>query len=794
MRRHCLPVGAFQLSAHARYGMAVPSPLIGATVLLIVLLVSTPGASSSLSGAAHPPLNAQGLSPSGSVQAAGSLPNITDGQTIQITGPTASSLTDTLTYGSTTNGTRSYTIRLEASVALPNQLVTLDTLPLAAWGLPQQLAGGVDNLPPLSFWNWTILHDGQTDTTQWKEISYLSMLSVQTSWANQTYRLTGTTSPVVSVQVNTAKWDGTLAPSVGFVVNMPGTAGGIPPNDPGFAGLAAGLHPQIVRFDADTAGICYSWDVATNEPRFNFTYFDTLYAFAKHAGAKVLFSLPAGNWGDGNLLPGGMPLNTSLLVVAPGGSGYFPANGAWIKYVEGIVSHTIAAHENITYWTIGNEVPVTNQTVVDGYVNLFNLAQRTIHSLLPSALVGSDRMTTTSEEPYFAHHAHDVGFLSFHNYPAIGLCFNNGTYCPPAGNPNGTTDPALFAHSAFALNGQRNAPAVAQSLWFNITGHELPVIDAETNLNGAGGSPTQFASGTDPRQQSLFGAAWVTSELVDGAAQNVSSFLYFSLATPSPMPPTATSPYGGWGFGLTMPTSTGGNTRFAPYYALELWSTSILPQHHGFLTNVSSPNMVYAYAAKNGTGFSVFLINRVNVPVSINLALTGKNLIIGRLATLDANTYREVYNPANQTTELEMAEVNTTHPANSRNIEINGYGVVVAHFFPKSGNAVLAGTVRSGSPVAGSGGVSASPSANLRISNFPDSGANAISSRLLDASSWLTGTADAGYRGFLANSLNLARLDTYSPLGGGVSLPGTILVAAAWLSTKGLAASRVSDP
>ncbi len=626
--------------------------------------------------------------------------SISDGQTVNVTSPVPSVLTDTLSYGSGTGGTRSYWINLTASVALPNVTVSLSTFPVLQWGLPLQLPGGPDALPPLGLWSWTILRNGVNDTPQWSVTSWDQKLSRATAWTNQSYEVLGVTTPQISVTVDPDGTDGTTTPGTGFVVNTPGVRGEIPTNDTGFDGLVTALQPSVIRFSTLMTGVSGSWNTATNQPKYNFTFFDQLVNLSHLEHAQILLSLPAGSWGDGNLLPAGMPLNQSLLVNVPGCAGYFPNDQAWQEWLGGLVNHTVATGANITYWSIGNEVPTYNLTEVAGYTHVYNLAEEVVHAQLPGAKVGSDVMTNLTFESYFATHAQDVGFLSFHYYAAVGLCLQNGAYCPPEGSPNGSPDPSLFSHTAYAFLGNTYAPKAAQSLWHNLSGNWLPILNAESNLNTVGGNPQTVTIGTDPRTQTLFGASWLISTLIDSADQNVSDLVYFALSSGFGVPNTTTAPYGGWGFGLSREGTNSADVRFAPYYALEMWSAAIPPGESGVATSSSSSTVVYSYAAQDGTNLSVVLVNRVNLPVTVTVNLTSGNDTLGAVTTLDQRSYSEKYVPSEDTTTLSGTGVNTTHPENGSPIEIDGYGLAVATYVPPAVN----GSGGGGNTTGGGGG------------------------------------------------------------------------------------------
>ncbi|MGB6441731.1 MAG: hypothetical protein WBF81_00330 [Thermoplasmata archaeon] len=661
-------------------GLRGVRPLTVIAAVVTVALLALSGATGRAPAPGSPSLRTSDAAP----PVSGTTPTevIGDGGSISVSAPRASVLTDTVTDQSGGDGNRSYQITLRASVSIPGVAVEVETNPIAQWALPNQLPGGADNLPPLAMWSWTVLVDGAPPAAPWNSTTATPALSGTTTWTNQTIAVIGTTNPTVTVQVDPDVTDGTTTPGTGFVLNTPGVVAGIPSNESGLEAAAAALHPQVVRFSTVLAGTALPWNTRSDQPQYNFTGFDRDAAFAASTGAQIVLSLPVGTWGDGNLLPAGMPLNTSVQIFASTGTGYFPQAAAWVALVEGIVNHTLATYENIEYWSIGNEFPNGNQTLVEGYTQLFDLAATAIHSRLPDARVGSDAMMNTTYEAYFATHATGVGFLSFHYYPGLGICVANGTYCAPMSPANGITDPSLFSHASYAFLGGYNSPATAQELWFNTTGTWLPVLNTETNLNPSGGNSPTSGTGTDPRIQTLFGASWVSVVLIDGAFQNVSALTYFALSSGWGRPATVTEPYGGWGFGLTSETASDATESYAPYLALELWGDSMPYGSPGLVANSSAPSVIEPYATFDGTNLSVFVVNRVNVPVTVDPSVTVAGYRLACVSTLDQRSYQEIYVPSLGQTVLDSASVDTSPPASGGSFTLDGYGVATLRYVP----------------------------------------------------------------------------------------------------------------
>ena len=608
-------------------------------------------------------------------------PSITDGATVLAPSPYSSTLTDRIQYVSAPGNERAYHIVIAVTTALPSLQANLQTAPEVQWGLPDQFPLGGDNLPPLSSWTWTILHDGNPDTNSWTTKTWDDLFERTISWTNQSFKLVGTPPTTVNVTVDPGTTYGAHATGSGVVLNNPGVIGLLPANESAYISAARALHLKLIRYSTVGADVSLSWNLLTDLPRYNFTSFDRLASFTSAIGAHALLTIPAGTWGDGNILPTGMPLNYSAPVTAPSGTGYLPADGAWVTYVAGIVAQAVLIGAPIKYWSIGNEIPMDNMSVVDSYIHLFNLAAATIHAVLPKALVGMDSMDSPTYLATFAAGAVGVGFLDFHYYPASGICVINGKYCPPEGQPHGTTTRGLFSVPSYSLLNAVYPPAIAQAKWHADTGAWIPVLNTETNLNAAGGSPASAAEGTDPRIQSLIGAAWLGSLLVDGSDQRVADTFYFTFTGPNAVPSTDTGPYGGWGFGLARIAANGATTRFAPYSALQLWGSYIPAGATGWKTTSSSP-CVETYAVNTSTGPVVYAVNRCAVPVELATHFASGTYLLSHALTLDNRSYVEDYDPTTGQEVLSSTGFYYRDPGLTAPVLIDGYGVSVLFYGP----------------------------------------------------------------------------------------------------------------
>jgi hypothetical protein len=587
-------------------------------------------------------------------------------------------LRDTVVDGVATSSTRSYHLTVAVTVPGPGTPIRIWTSPVEAWSFPDQFPWGAEALPPLTEWTWWVWSNGVNDTAAWSTNSAVTELSRSATWVNQSYTIIGATHPTMDLTVHAGQSDGTHPTAIGFSVNNPSLGAGLPTSDPDLVGPGKALSPGIVRFGLTSVGSATSWDQLHGVPKFDFTNFDRTVNYSQAVGASIVLTVSAGTWGDGNLLPTGMPLNTALPVSRAGGSGAFPTLVAYASYVGAIVNHTLATHATVLYWSIGNEVPLDNRAVVAGYIRLFNTAASVIHSALPNALVGSDEMMNRTYFSQFARSASGVGFLSFHYYPGDGVCTSAGHYCAPLGRGQGSTDPGLNAYGVNFTGQPFYPPLIAQMMWKNATGEPIPVLDTESNLNGVGGNPTNRHIGTDPRLQSLYGASWLVSTMISGSVENVSALNYFMLAGPAVPAQTITSRFGGWGFGLTSEGPADNDTRFAPYWAMQMWGPNLPHASSGVRILGIDFRDAWAYAARNTSTVSVVIANRVNVPVSYTVNIADVNASPMGSRVLDAQSYSEVYSAATRNVALVKdgvrSVVSTTNPIH---FTIQGYGVAI---------------------------------------------------------------------------------------------------------------------
>jgi hypothetical protein len=591
------------------------------------------------------------------------------------TGP----IVDTLVPGTVGLTVRSYSIEVRVGVGDVHTFVELSTDPIRDWSAPSQPQGGPDALPPISEWNWTVAHAGRSDTANWTLNGTTGLLSRPVTWQNATFVVTGRFVGHETVAVAPGLPDGTIPTALSYSLNgwAPGSRTGL--NTP-LTAPAEALRAPFVRFGLTSIGTIVGWNNATGAPVLNFTHFDAVVGFLAAIHANAMVSLPAGTWGNGNTLPAGMPLDVTTTVPYGGSVGFFPAKEAYASLVAAIATHVRLDGESVAYWEVGNEVPAVNATEVARFAALITVAATAIHASLPTALVSADDITNRHYLDEFAADTTGVGFLSFHYYPSNTLCLSNGTYCPPGTFGLGVTDSGYWDPEVnISSAGLFLAPRTAQSTWRSDTGAELPILNTESNLNAAGGGANASTLGTDPRLQTLFGAAWLGSTLIDASRANVSSFTYFRVTNPAGGNATVTLPYGGFGFGMTAMNLSGSFIEFAPYWAAYLWANSVPAGSVGVRATTSGSNDVAAYAVREGTNVSVVLVNRMATEVNTTVEFpVPSGWTAKSLSVLDRRGYVESNATApGPVTVARSGYLQVAPPESGGAVEVDGYGLAV---------------------------------------------------------------------------------------------------------------------
>ncbi|MCI4324413.1 MAG: hypothetical protein L3K00_00775 [Thermoplasmata archaeon] len=649
-------------------------------VLAVLAILVLPGAITVASvGVPDPPVAAH---PSAALEPGATVPSMSaielSDDTSVLGGPNGTApIVDAVVPGTVGLTVRSYTVEIRVPAPASGFPVLVDTDAVFDWASPSQLPGGPDALPPLSEWQWSVTAAGRTDTPNWTVDAATGDLQRTVDWQNATFVVVGQFVGAESVRVYPGIPDGTQPTSLSVSLNgwSPGAKS---PTTANLTAATGALHPSIVRFGMTSSGIAATWNVTNGTPTFDLAHFDMIVGFIDSVGAVPMLSLPAGTWGDGNVLPAGMPENLGVPIELNGSNGFFADASAYATYVATLAAHVRAVGEALPYWEVGNEVPLLNVSEVGTFAQLITVAAAAIHSSLPNALVSADTITSRTYLDQFANTTTGVGFLSFHYYASNTLCTANGSYCPPGTMGEGDTDGDLMSPLSNITHAPFLPPATAQADWFALTGEHLPILDTESNLNAAGGTGPG-GTGSDPRIPALFGAAWLGSTLIDASRANVSALTYFRLTNPGGPNVTETAPFGGFGFGLTTLNLSNQFVEFAPYWASYLWANHVQNGGNGVLVNATGAVDVAPYAVRSGNHLTVVLVNRMDTEVNTTVAFpNASEWSPTGLSVLDTRGYDEVYDAANQSVAVERSGVvNLTPPGSGGRVQLDGYGMAV---------------------------------------------------------------------------------------------------------------------
>ena len=614
-----------------------------------------------------------------------------DGGSIKTSvGGVVSVLHDQVTPQIGTPEIRTYLITLTTLRPDASLKVTLTTRPIIQWGKAGQFPDGPVALPSLAHWRWTVSRSGHDDTPNWTESS--KNLQRSATWQNATYVATGVPDFVPAVKVDAATNSTVTTAGAGFVVGKDLTT-----NFAQTLALAKPLHPAFIRW-SQAYNAPATWGGGKNPAKFNLTHFGPMWNFTRDLGSQAILSVPAGSWGDGNILPAGMPLNKTLLVNWYGHStGYFPTAAAYATYLTAFAEDLKSHGWIVPYWNIGNEVPVwISMSYAKAFAVVFNAGVSAIHSVFPTALVGSDVLTAPGKMSFFASSLKNVGFLGIHFYPSGHLCGDGTTFCIPNDVNGYLTDSSIIANSSGeAHSWQFVAPGLSRIEWHNLTGNWLPVIDTETNLN------TAQDQGTDPRQQTLFAAAWLSDSYITASTQSMKGVVSYSLLSNPVTPDSPTKAYGGWGFGLAVEPNATTTIPYAPYWAANLWGTSIPAGAKTVEVQTGNAYFIRAMAARDGSDLQLVIVNLADVNATVPVTLTGGSFAPTNVRILDHRSYQMVYEGKTKSERLLKSGILAYQPAKTGglSVRIDGYGVAVVTFAPKAPAGVSEGQAHTPSKV-----------------------------------------------------------------------------------------------
>jgi len=363
---------------------------------------------------------------------------------------------------------------------------------------------------------------------------------------------------------------------------------------------------SIVRFFVYHVQPCIFWNETTKSGIYDWTNFDKLMQTLQFLGVKDVLICVGHNAEKG--LPPGMDRNYN--------NTGFPNPDSFAAYCRDIASHIKSRGWAVKYWEPYNE---PNQIFTDwtrsrmyeekyeAFVKLFNSAAEAILEFFPDALFGVDISNVKAFLDRFVYDAHHVGFLSFHKYDAYGtwLYAPDGYY----------SDAKVLEKASILGDSYLYTPREMREKWFSITGHDLPVLCTETNLNSA------WRNGTDPRIQQVVGAVWYAEVLRAFILNDVRYSVYFHFASDDSPRWEIDKQTRGYGFGMI--NSTPPHTEWCPYLLNKLVGNNLHVGDKICWASSSNSTVLSVFTWFSQETGNVLLIGKVRERIKVRINCEG---------------------------------------------------------------------------------------------------------------------------------------------------------------------------
>ena len=330
-------------------------------------------------------------------------------------------------------------------------------------------------------------------------------------------------------------------------------------NDPAFYQKASACNFRLIRLFLHEIQPCTFWNENQHIGQYSWDLFDRTIERVLEVGAEPLLVIASGNSETKYWLPTGMEGNNQ--------GSRFPSNASFGAFCADIVSHcNIVKNWNIRFWEIWNEPTFYDSNDATGIVNIdldrignftktFNNAAQLMISVDPSVLCGHGFSGIQTFFDYFAVNSKGLGFFSIHDYDASAT-----RYCRPESYKEENEVMADASAIGYQKPGiwKTYTPEELRQKWYDKRGQQLPVLITETCMNSA------YINGTDPRIQTVFGAAWYAEKLRSASLAGILFSSYFVLASDDSLFSKTTGTTGGYGFGMI--NSTSPYNPWFPYY------------------------------------------------------------------------------------------------------------------------------------------------------------------------------------------------------------------------------------
>jgi hypothetical protein len=383
-------------------------------------------------------------------------------------------------------------------------------------------------------------------------------------------------------------------------------------NDVTLREKVAACNFRLVRLFIHEIQPCIQWNETLHKGEYSWELFDRTIERVLEMGAEPLLVMASGNWETRYWLPREMNGNYQ--------NSKLPSNESFGAFCSDLIRHcNIEKNWQIRFWEIWNEPefcksdPNTEELSPDlgrisNFAKLFDYAARAMHSVDSTVLCGHGFSAIKSFFDYFVASSEGLGFFSIHDYDTHATtCYRSDYY---------KTESEIMA-DASVIGYQKPgvwktySPWELRTIWRQQKGQELPVLITETNANSAS------ANGTDPRMQTVFGAAWYAEKLRSAVLENVTYCAYFTLASDHSDFWNGTELTRGFGFGLM--NSTPPYAEWFPYFTNLLLGSEL--RRNDVLCNSSTSDFsaLSSLAWTTRTHHCILLIGKTACKASVTI-------------------------------------------------------------------------------------------------------------------------------------------------------------------------------
>ncbi|MGD0160794.1 MAG: hypothetical protein ABSB89_10930 [Candidatus Bathyarchaeia archaeon] len=439
-----------------------------------------------------------------------------------------------------------------------------------------------------------------------------------------------------SVTVNTSKTIGTNKLSLGFQTD--GTWSYFLKSN--VEQLVENASFVLVRFLSTVVEPCTSWNDASETGTFNWAKVDSLVKAIFSVGAKPFVTISRVKDGGGGLVtPPGMATNPATGLPYP---------ASYAAYAVQWVNHFKSLGLPVVYYEIVNEpyayfgwTPST--TKLGYYMQLFNAVAAAMRQANSNLSLSFDFICRQQVLDYWlANGGAALDRLDFHAYDVS--CVNP---YPSDATVLSDAETQFFGQWPYGYSITQ-----AQQRYYQVRGKMLPLVNSESNFNGA------CSTGTDPRIQQMSGAVWLAlvlrMDILDGVSYNI----YYCLSASASW--NEKEPTHGYGFGMINADNC---QPWYPYYVQKLIGNGLAVGDQ--IVNVTSTSSSIRALSWIHAGKTYLLI------ISETTATTTLNLQ-GLQGTLS-------FSKIDNTISFTSSRVQTGTVASSASLTLNGYTVMLLH-------------------------------------------------------------------------------------------------------------------